>query len=1512
MTDNVENIKINADPAIAPVRQLSKRFEELQVQAFKAGVAIEDALKKLGIKKISPKSGVIDKDVRNALKQLNELSGINTTLGKFVATPSTEATLRNAELRRAKAENLYAETLERAAKRIEREAGLKARVQNRADELNTRIGLAPEGSAQRIALEIQRQRAVVDREHQKYLLGQTNEYKQQQAILNGLLAKQQQMTQSKKAEAAATRNITQEERVRRSAQTGISIAKERVTGSGAADTFGIQTQLTANFLVISQLSSVLRFTAGFITEFDRALYNLQAITAASDGTMASFRDTIEEVASRTKFTAVEVANAAVILGQAGFTAREVQQALSGVAQFASAAGIEMTQAVGLITTALSVFNLRAEEATNAADIFTAAINKSKLTSEQLSLAFSYVANTASQSGVAFSELTTLLAALANAGIRSGSTIGTNLRALFVDLQTPSEKLVNTLQSLGLTLGDIDLQTNGAIGVIQNLRNAGFGATEAFATLETRSAAAFVALSGQADTLSGIQASLVGTGAAAAASDTQMKSLANTIANFQSVFGTLALKAFEPMIRLMQSFVEATNNVLIALSEDEGLVFVIKLLTSVITAAAVVGLTRFLLKIAGVEKTVKGLSIAMAASTAAIRSQAIGISALGVAVSKTQTGFVAAAASLLRFRTAGIAAAVAMRGLQAAVSFMTGPVGLLFLGLSVLPAILGSTSSGMEKLKKNVDDTRTAVQQSSAALLEAKTVYQSLTNEINLIERQQDRLQDGSDALRTKILQLVDSYGDLGISLDSQNSTYEETRTNLYRLRDAYNDVATAANIYNGATLRKNLEAEQQLVNEIKALDLFGGRGNADRFARALKATSPSYSFSKTDALISEQAPSNLTNPLIAADAFSRNNLPNTAKIFDAIASGTLNSLSADRDIPNATFELKERFTTNGVVNPIVDPLLENLKSVENQLRNLENIRRQIEENTKQEEIDKAKENPAVVAAANELGTLTLELTRLVDRAQRTPEFSADPAQAEKDLRAKGDEILTRIDLAKQTGYLSKTQQTALDQLVDNTVNVAIGVYKTALNELEEDAIKTSQTITAYELSRERENISAAIESLRQAKNTGQAKVERDAITAAARKFVALSLKKAALDAGLTESEFVIENGNIRRTDGLQFTKSQLVTFQEVINQGSAFGNARDEAYQTAQRRIDTNSLAENIKSNNLLLGQLERDLSVNTKRLESGTYGRRTLDEVYGERIAILEKMNRIEEENLALEIAKSENLSELDILERRQALADKQADRRERIDSDYRNERVKLPALDFQDAINDLRRELIPNEFETETLTAANYFRDTMLAAAEASRKGFDDFFKSVLTGQKSVGAGARDMAIAVLDAMLSVITSKIAEQFVNLLVNLAFSLVGSAASGGTTVGNDFTGVGTGFAYMGGLVKRRAGGGITTRDSQLYLLQPGEFVMRKSAVDAIGADNLSQINARGNAVVSNAQQSIPQMPAPMESVTNVWIVSPDQKPPPGPKDIVAIVTEDINRGGSLKKMIKSVRNGSI
>jgi len=100
-----------------------------------------------------------------------------------------------------------------------------------------------------------------------------------------------------------------------------------------------------------------------------------------------------------------------------------------------------------------------------------------------------------------------------------------------------------------------------------------------------------------------------------------------------------------------------------------------------------------------------------------------------------------------------------------------------------------------------------------------------------------------------------------------------------------------------------------------------------------------------------------------------------------------------------------------------------------------------------------------------------------------------------------------------------------------------------------------------------------------------------------------------------------------------------------------------------------------------------------------------------------------------------------------------------------------------------------------------------------------------------------------------------------------------------------------------GGLVKRFAGGGnVNYQDRVPALLQPGEFVMKKSAVKAMGAGNMAMMNATGsggNVVVNINNQGTPQEAQASQPTFD------------GEKYVIDIVTRDLRNNGPIRKSLR-------
>jgi len=120
--------------------------------------------------------------------------------------------------------------------------------------------------------------------------------------------------------------------------------------------------------------------------------------------------------------------------------------------------------------------------------------------------------------------------------------------------------------------------------------------------------------------------------------------------------------------------------------------------------------------------------------------------------------------------------------------------------------------------------------------------------------------------------------------------------------------------------------------------------------------------------------------------------------------------------------------------------------------------------------------------------------------------------------------------------------------------------------------------------------------------------------------------------------------------------------------------------------------------------------------------------------------------------------------------------------------------------------------------------------------------------------------------------------------------------------------------------VRQAAGGervrGNLNRDTQAYQLMDGEYVLRRSAAQAIGYDKLDELNAMGNRTVANSPM---QTAKPLNENKakggdmNIYLVDErSQAGPLGPNDVLAVISDDIARGGTTKKLIKSVAQGTL
>lgn len=503
---------------------------------------------------------------------------------------------------------------------------------------------------------------------------------------------------------------------------GFRKQQERRRLNGGANQFMSQAGILNNYMMVGGLYGAGFYLGNFIAQLDKEFRQFQAITATTNTEMESMEDRLISVSEKTKFTALEVSQAATLMGQAGMSAAEVGAAIEPISLLATAAGTELKEAVDVVTSALNIFNLQSSEAGHLADVFTAALNESKLTLNQLTLALQYAGNIAATAGVSYNELTAAVGALANAGIRSGSTMGTGMRQMLVDLISPSKNLREELKALGLTLDDINIETHGLTGVMMNLREAGFGTTSAFEAFEVRAAAAYIALSNNIDTMAQLRQSFILSTAAAKANETQMEALINTGKKFGSNIGSLTYEAFRPYLAFLQDMVDLTADFIGELRGAGPIVEIVgTAIGSLVTAVILVRLGK--------------LAAGLVAIGTGARGAAVGVGLLNGALLLNP----------IFLMTAGLTAAV--------------------LALKHFGDTAGRTAAQLDALEAKQDEYRAQIDRTIGRV-------ESLDDALSdLIKKRRSLEEPGNEILRkTKIMEVVSSFQELAGSVDASSSS----------------------------------------------------------------------------------------------------------------------------------------------------------------------------------------------------------------------------------------------------------------------------------------------------------------------------------------------------------------------------------------------------------------------------------------------------------------------------------------------------------------------------------------------------------------------------------------------------------------------------------------------------------------------------------------------------------------------------------------------------------------------
>ena len=499
-------------------------------------------------------------------------------------------------------------------------------------------------------------------------------------------------------------------------------AQERVTAFG-------ETAKAAGKMLIGM--GVAAVGAGLVVatkqyaDFDAALHGAGAAFSDVDSSAADFEERLHEiglsaraVAAATEFDAKQTADAMATLARAGVDSSNAIALLPGVADLATAACVEMNEAVGMAVGGLNVMGMMSDKPEILAQNMKRLSDVMAYTADSANMSLTDVSEAITAGGAFFKTanndlnmFSASLTALANNSI-VGAEAGTHLRNIMTNLSAPTDKAAAALKSMGiattdsggnlLSLSDIVGQFNKAmVGMGDAERNANL-----YAIFGKQSIAAFNALLNTgADALEGYAAT------AANSTDAAMQKAEALRGSLLNKLNVLKSALTEKGFQFVDAFAGKGGNFITELTESisnfdvtplvNGLITALNVITKIVQTAwtfrgviiaVVAAMTTWRLVTDAIVIAQKAHNVITAVATGAqiayasvIKGSTAAQSALAFATTGTK---IATAIFTVVMKVAAGAAGVfsgAMSALTAAM--MANPIGLIIAGIVVAVAAL---------------------------------------------------------------------------------------------------------------------------------------------------------------------------------------------------------------------------------------------------------------------------------------------------------------------------------------------------------------------------------------------------------------------------------------------------------------------------------------------------------------------------------------------------------------------------------------------------------------------------------------------------------------------------------------------------------------------------------------------------------------------------------------------------------------------------------------------------------
>lgn len=236
--------------------------------------------------------------------------------------------------------------------------------------------------------------------------------------------------------------------------------------------------------IAAATAAIKAFSKGvaIIADFEKANSVLAGVLGKTVAEIKALSDSAEMLGRSTAFTATQVTGLQTELAKLGFGEGQIMSMQKAVLNFATALGVDLSEAASFTGATLRTFGLKASDAEDALNVLAVASDKSALGFSALSTAMPIVGPVAKSVGFSLRDTSTLLGVLANSGF-DASSAATALRNIFLYLADSSSKLSKAIGKPVKTLPDL-------LDGLDKLKSQGISVGEALKLTDKMAVSAF--------------------------------------------------------------------------------------------------------------------------------------------------------------------------------------------------------------------------------------------------------------------------------------------------------------------------------------------------------------------------------------------------------------------------------------------------------------------------------------------------------------------------------------------------------------------------------------------------------------------------------------------------------------------------------------------------------------------------------------------------------------------------------------------------------------------------------------------------------------------------------------------------------------------------------------------------------------------------------------------------------------------------------------------------------------